>query len=62
MEESEELFREGRSIANASVNLGHVYILRITDRTEAAFERLVKMLVIAYKPNEWVTIRWEVLI
>lgn len=62
MEESKELFREGRSVASASVNLGHFYILRITDYTQAAFERIVKMLVIAYQPNEWVTIRWEILI
>jgi len=62
MEESSELFRDGRSVASASVNLGHLYILRITDHTQTSFERIVKMLVIAYKPNEWVTIRWQVLV
>jgi hypothetical protein len=62
MEESDALFRERRSEASVSVNLGHLYILRITDRSEPAFERIVKMLVIAYKPNESVTIRWEVLV
>lgn len=62
MEESNELFQGGRSVASASVNLGHLYILRITDRNEPSFERIVKMLVIAYKPYEWVTIRWQVLV
>lgn len=61
MEESNELFQSGRSVASASVNLGHLYLVRITDATDVGFERIVKMLVIAYQPNEWVTIRWEVL-
>ncbi|CAF1456314.1 unnamed protein product [Rotaria magnacalcarata] len=62
MEESEELFREGKSTASTSVKLGHVYLLRITDRNDAGFERIIKMLVISYTSSEWVTIRWEVLI
>jgi hypothetical protein len=62
MEESIELFRDGRSAASASVNLGHLYILRITDHSQTSFERIVKMLVIGYKPNESVTIRWQVLV
>jgi hypothetical protein len=61
MEESNELFREGTSGASASVNLGHLYVLRITDYSQTAFEHIVKMLVIAYKPNESVTIRWDIL-
>lgn len=61
MEESVELFRQGTSGAHASVKFGHIYILRVTGYTSTAFERIVKMSVIAYKPNESVTIRWEVL-
>ena len=61
MEESNELFQSGRSVASASVTLGHLYLLRITDATDVGFERIVKMLVIAYQPYEWVTIRWEIL-
>jgi hypothetical protein len=61
MQESAELFREGRSSGTASIRLGHLYVLRITDRFEAALELIVKLLVIAYEPNERVTIRWEVL-
>ncbi|CAF0862705.1 unnamed protein product [Adineta steineri] len=61
MDESSTLFQE-RSTASSSVILGHLYLVRITDHSNAAFERIVKMLVIAYRPNELVTIRWELLI
>ena len=61
MEESAELFQQGISTASAPVNFGHLYVLRITDQSEPAFERIVKMLVISYKPNESVTIRWKLL-
>ncbi|HEX8289124.1 MAG TPA: hypothetical protein VF556_14065 [Pyrinomonadaceae bacterium] len=42
-----------------SVKLGHIYLMRLTDRSEKAFERIVKLLVIAHVPNESVTIRWQ---
>ena len=61
MVESVELFQEGKVGATASINLGHLYVLRITDHTKPSFELIVKMLVIAYQPNEWITIRWDVL-
>ncbi|CAF0820698.1 unnamed protein product [Adineta steineri] len=61
MDESSTLFQEN-STASSSVILGHLYLVRITDHSNAAFERIVKMLVIAYRPNELVTIRWELLI
>ncbi len=44
-----------------SVKLGHIYLMRLTDRNEKDFERIVKLLVIAHVPNESVTIRWQVL-
>jgi hypothetical protein len=62
MDESAALFREATSSSSVAVKFGHVYALRIVDRFDHAFERVVKMLVIAYQPNESVTIRWEVLI
>ncbi|UJR20109.1 hypothetical protein I4U23_023243 [Adineta vaga] len=61
MKESNELFQQGKSGANMAVQLGHIYILRITDRFTPHFESIVKMLVISYRPNESVTIRWEVI-
>jgi len=62
MDESAALFRQGRSSVNVAVKFGHVYALRLVDRYESTFERVIKMLVIAYRPNESVTIRWEMLI
>lgn len=44
-----------------SVKLGHIYLMRLTDRNEKNFERIVKLLVIAHIPNESVTIRWQVM-
>ena len=61
MKESEALFQPGTTGADASVKLGHVYLIRLTDRNDKAFERLIKLLVISLKPDESVTIRWEVL-
>jgi hypothetical protein len=62
MEESSALFREGRSSATVSAKLGHIYAARITDRNDPKFERVVKMFVVAYEPNQSITIRWEVLV
>src|SRR5262249_32946590 len=59
--ETDELFREGKSNASAAVKLGHIYLLRLTDQHRPNFERVVKFLVISYKADESVTIRWEVL-
>lgn len=61
MDESAQLFAVGTSAANALVKLGHVYALRITDQFTRDFERIVKILVIAYRPGESVTIRWALL-
>lgn len=41
--------------------LGQIYLVRLTDRNEKDFELLVKLLVIAHVPNEFVTVRWQVL-
>ncbi|QDU85280.1 hypothetical protein Pla163_24080 [Planctomycetes bacterium Pla163] len=47
-----------RDTDSASVHIGHVYVLRITDRHDPEFERLAKFLVVGHRPNESVTIRW----
>jgi len=59
--ESTLLFAGGKSAVSAPIKLGHIYLVRITDRSDKSFERLVKMLVIAYTPNESVTIRWQLM-
>ena len=61
MDESSALFQEGKTLSSVAVKLGHIYALRISDRYAQTFERIVKMLVIAYEPNISVTIRWEIL-
>ena len=58
MDESAQVFQRGTSLATARVQLGHIYVLRITDSFDPNFERIVKMIVTAYRPNESVTLRW----
>ena len=59
LEESDELFAEGRAGASAPVKVGHIYLIRITDRSDKGFQRLTKVKVISYVPGESVTIRWQ---
>jgi hypothetical protein len=41
--------------------LGHIYLVRIADKKDTSFQQLVKLMVIAYRPEEAVTLRWELL-
>lgn len=59
LKEGPVLFGELRQSANAPVRLGHIYLLRLADTKDKSFQHLVKFIVIAYRPNEAVTIRWE---
>jgi len=59
--ESAPLFQAGASGASAPIRLGNIYLLRLSDRHDRTFQRLVKLMVIAYTPNEAVTIRWQIL-
>lgn len=61
LKESTLLFQEGASSASAPIKLGSIYLIRLTDRHDKAFQRIVKLLVIGYTPGEFVTIRWQVL-
>lgn len=61
LRESAVVFQEGASGATTAIKLGHIYLVRLTDRHEKDFQRVVKLIVIAYTPNESVTIRWQVL-
>ena len=61
LKESEQLFAEGKPSASAPVKVGHVYLIRITDRHDKSFQRLAKLKVVSYVPGESVTIRWQVL-
>ncbi len=59
--ESQELFKEGKTLATLPIKLGHVYLVRLTDRHDKSFQLLAKMMVVSYVPNESVTIRWQLL-
>src|SRR5690242_11404503 len=51
-----------KSSANVPIQLGHIYLLRITDSKDKSSQQLVvKLMVIAYRPEEAVTVRWELL-
>lgn len=60
LEESPKLF-EVKSSATAPIKLGHIYLVRITDTKDKSFQHVVKLMVIAYRPDEAVTLRWELL-
>ena len=61
LQEGSRLFTEVKSSANAPIHLGHIYLVRIVDSKDKSFQQIVKLLVIAYRPEEAVTVRWEVL-
>ena len=47
--------------ATAPAALGHVYLVRIVDARDPAFERIAKLIVVGHVPGESVTIRWDLL-
>lgn len=61
LREGAKLFTEVRSSANAPIHLGHIYLLRIADTKDKSFQQIVKLMVIGYRPDEAVTLRWELL-
>lgn len=61
LREGPALFGEPGPSANAPVRLGHIYLLRLTDKKDSRFQLVAKLMVVAYRPNESVTLRWAVL-
>lgn len=59
LKEAPALFSEVGPSGNAPVKLGHIYLLRIADTKDKSFQLIVKLIVVAYTPNEAVTVRWE---
>jgi len=57
--EGAQLFTELTPSATAPIKLGHIYLVRIADKKDTSFQQLVKLMVIAYRPEESVTLRWE---
>ncbi|HET6974876.1 MAG TPA: hypothetical protein VFI24_01020 [Pyrinomonadaceae bacterium] len=52
---------EVKSSANAPIQLGHIYLVRIVDTKDKSFQQTIKLMVIGYRPEEAVTVRWELL-
>jgi hypothetical protein len=61
VQEGSKLFAELAPSANAPIKLGHIYLVRIADKTDTNFQQLAKLMVIAFRPEESVTLRWELL-
>lgn len=61
LKEGTSLFSNAGPSANAPIKLGHIYLVRIADRKDHSFQLIVKLMVIAYRPEESVTLRWELL-
>lgn len=61
LQEGAKLFTEVAPSATAPITLGHIYLVRIADKKDPSFQQLVKLMVIAYRPEESVTLRWELL-
>ena len=59
MQEGPKLFTEVAPSANAPIKLGHIYLVRIADKKDTSFQQLVKLMVIAFRPEDSVTLRWE---
>src|ERR1041385_3465694 len=52
---------EVKSSATAPIQLGHIYLVRTVDSKDKSVQHTVKLMVIAYRPEEAVTVRWELL-
>jgi hypothetical protein len=61
LREGPSLFADLGPSANAPIKLGHIYLVRIADKKDVSFQRIAKLMVIAYTPNESVTLRWALL-
>jgi hypothetical protein len=61
LQEGPKLFTEVGPSATAPIKLGHIYLVRVADKKDTSFQQLVKLMVIAYRPDEAVTLRWELL-
>ena len=59
LKESRQIFAQPTSVALAPVKMGHIYLARITDRTDPSVQMLIKLLVIGHVPGESVTFRWQ---
>ena len=57
--EASKLFTDLGPNVTAPIKLGHIYLVRIADKKDKSTLQLVKLMVIAHRPDEAVTLRWE---
>lgn len=58
LKEGPALYSDVRPSANAPIKLGHIYLLRVADKKDGSLQQIIKLMVVAYTPNESVTLRW----
>ena len=61
LKEGPQLFTDVRASANAPIKLGHIYLVRVADTKDKSFQQIVKLMVVSYRPEESVTLRWELM-
>ncbi len=61
LREGPKLFTELGSSVAAPIKLGHIYVVRITGKKDNSSQQFAKLMVIAFRPEESVTLRWELL-
>lgn len=59
LQEASKLFTDVGPNATAPIKLGHIYLVRTADKKDKSTLQLVKLMVIAFRPDEEVTLRWE---
>jgi len=59
LQEGSKLLTDVAPSATAPIRLGHIYLVRIADKKDTSFQQIVKLMVIAFRPEEAVTLRWE---
>ena len=59
LQEGSKLFTEVGSSVAAPIKLGHIYLVRVADKKDKSTQQIVKLMVIAFRPDESVTLRWE---
>jgi hypothetical protein len=59
LQETSKLLTDVGPQATAPIKLGHIYLVRIADKKDKSTILLVKLMVIGFRPEEAVTLRWE---
>ena len=59
LQEGSKLFTDVGPQVSAPIKLGHIYLVRVVDKKDKNTLHIVKLMVIAHRPEESVTLRWE---